>query len=51
LNEILKKELGFQGYVMSDWFGLHAGIDAIEAGMDMDMPGRLRSSTPVFELG
>ncbi|KAL3449787.1 glycoside hydrolase superfamily [Aspergillus insuetus] len=48
-NGILKKELGFQGYVMSDWFGLHAGIDAIEAGMDMDMPGRLRSSTPDAE--
>ncbi|KAL3495966.1 glycosyl hydrolase family 3 N terminal domain-containing protein [Aspergillus germanicus] len=44
LNGILKEELGFQGYVMSDWFGLHAGIDAIKAGMDMDMPGRLRSN-------
>ncbi|KAL2851770.1 glycosyl hydrolase family 3 N terminal domain-containing protein [Aspergillus pseudodeflectus] len=51
LNGILKEELGFQGYIMSDWFALHAGIDALEAGMDMDMPGRLRSSTPVPELG
>jgi beta-glucosidase len=51
LNGILKEKLGFQGYIMSDWFALHAGIDALEAGMDMDMSGRLRSSTPVPELG
>ncbi|KAH7073707.1 glycoside hydrolase superfamily [Paraphoma chrysanthemicola] len=39
LNGLLKDELGFQGYVMSDWLGTHAGIAAIEAGLEMDMPG------------
>ncbi|KAK5045553.1 hypothetical protein LTR84_009171 [Exophiala bonariae] len=39
LNGILKTELGFQGYVMSDWGATHAGVDAINAGLDMDMPG------------
>ncbi|KAK6365435.1 hypothetical protein LTR64_008787 [Lithohypha guttulata] len=37
-NGILKTELGFQGYVMSDWLATHAGYDAINAGLDMDMP-------------
>ncbi|KAI0121715.1 beta-glucosidase-related glycosidase [Xylariales sp. AK1849] len=39
LNGLLKEELGFQGYVMSDWGGTHSGVPAIEAGQDMDMPG------------
>ncbi|KAL5113430.1 hypothetical protein ACEQ8H_008698 [Pleosporales sp. CAS-2024a] len=39
LNGLLKTELGFQGYVMSDWAATHTGVAAIEAGLDMDMPG------------
>lgn len=39
LNGILKGELGFQGYVMSDWEATHSGVLAIESGLDMDMPG------------
>ncbi|KAI9738727.1 MAG: hypothetical protein M1834_008232 [Cirrosporium novae-zelandiae] len=39
LNGLLKEELGFQGYVMSDWDGTHAGVDSINAGLDMDQPG------------
>ncbi|KAH6719543.1 beta-glucosidase-related glycosidase [Leptodontidium sp. MPI-SDFR-AT-0119] len=39
LNGLLKGELGFQGYVMSDWFAVHSGVASIEAGLDMDMPG------------
>lgn len=43
LNGLLKTELGFQGYVMSDWQATHAGADAINAGLDMNMPGESRS--------
>ncbi|CEN60534.1 hypothetical protein ASPCAL02970 [Aspergillus calidoustus] len=39
LNRILKDELGFQGYVMSDWFATHSGAKAANAGLDMSMPG------------
>ncbi|KAK9342742.1 glycosyl hydrolase family 3 N terminal domain-containing protein [Lipomyces starkeyi] len=39
LNGLLKEELGFQGYVMSDWEAVHAGVASIEAGLDMNMPG------------
>ncbi|KAE8445794.1 hypothetical protein EG329_012852 [Mollisiaceae sp. DMI_Dod_QoI] len=38
LNGILKGELGFQGFVVSDWGALHAGYAAAEAGLDMVMP-------------
>ena len=39
LNGLLKEELGFQGYVMSDWLATHSGMASIEAGLDMNMPG------------
>jgi beta-glucosidase len=39
LNGLLKEELGFQGYVMSDWMATHSGVASIEAGLDMNMPG------------
>lgn len=40
-NGLLKGELGFQGYIMSDWGATHSGVASIEAGLDMDMPGPL----------
>ncbi|KAG9516691.1 putative beta-glucosidase, partial [Aureobasidium melanogenum] len=39
LNKILKAELGFQGFVMSDWSGQHSGVSSALAGLDMTMPG------------
>ncbi|PKY04238.1 beta-glucosidase-related glycosidase [Aspergillus campestris IBT 28561] len=39
LNKLLKAELGFQGFVMSDWSAQHSGVGAALAGMDMSMPG------------
>jgi beta-glucosidase-like glycosyl hydrolase len=38
LNQILKSELGFQGFVQSDWGGTHSTFAAAE-GLDMTMPG------------
>ncbi|KAF2844935.1 glycoside hydrolase family 3 protein [Plenodomus tracheiphilus IPT5] len=38
LNGLLKDELGFQGYVMSDWLATHSGVPSIEAGL-VNMPG------------
>ncbi len=40
LNKILKQELGFKGFVTSDWGATH-GTDFIKAGLDMEMPGPL----------
>ncbi|KJZ74948.1 Putative beta-glucosidase A [Hirsutella minnesotensis 3608] len=39
LNGILKGEMGFQGFVMSDWQAQHSGIASAVAGLDMTMPG------------
>jgi beta-glucosidase len=39
INGLLKTELGFQGYVMSDWLATRSGVASVEAGLDMDMPG------------
>ena len=38
LNGILKTELGFQGFVVSDWGAQHAGVATALAGLDMAMP-------------
>ncbi|KAI8953111.1 glycoside hydrolase family 3 protein [Xylaria longipes] len=39
LNKLLKQELGFQGYVMTDWNAQHSTQQAANAGLDMTMPG------------
>lgn len=38
LNHLLKTELGFQGFVVSDWYGQHSGVGTALAGLDMVMP-------------
>ncbi|MGA2131108.1 MAG: glycoside hydrolase family 3 C-terminal domain-containing protein [Bryobacteraceae bacterium] len=38
LNEVLKKDFGFQGFVISDWGGTHSTTKAVLAGLDMEMP-------------
>ncbi|KAK6434858.1 hypothetical protein LTR95_008956 [Oleoguttula sp. CCFEE 5521] len=39
LNGLLKSELNFQGYVMSDWNAQHSTNAAANSGLDMSMPG------------
>ena len=40
LNEYLKKRIGFQGYVMSDWWEVMSNSsDNFNNGLDMNMPG------------
>jgi len=39
LNDILKTELGFKGYVMSDFYATHSGVRSAQNGLDMNMPG------------
>jgi beta-glucosidase len=38
LNQVLKKEWGFQGWVVSDWFATHSTVKAALAGLDMEQP-------------
>ncbi|KAH8427858.1 beta-glucosidase [Aspergillus melleus] len=39
INGILKDELGFQGFVVTDWLAHIGGVSSALAGLDMDMPG------------
>jgi beta-glucosidase len=36
LNQVLKKEWGFQGWVISDWGATHSTVKAALAGLDME---------------
>ncbi len=36
---VLRREWGFDGLVMSDWFGTHSTSAAARAGLDLEMPG------------
>ena len=39
LEEILRREWGFDGLVMSDWGGTHSAGASARAGLDLEMPG------------
>jgi beta-glucosidase len=39
VNGILKDELGFQGFTMSDWFSQQSGVSSALSGLDLAMPG------------
>lgn len=39
LTEILRDEWGFDGFVVSDWFGSHDTAASIRAGLTVPMPG------------
>lgn len=39
LTQILRDEWGFDGVVMSDWFGTHSTAPSVNAGLDLEMPG------------
>lgn len=51
LKKVLRGEWGWEGLVMSDWGGTNSTVDALNAGLDLEMPGptRLRSVDAVVE--
>lgn len=38
LNEVLKKDFAFKGWVLSDWNATHSTVKAAKNGMDMEQP-------------
>ncbi|KAK6836762.1 beta-glucosidase I [Apiospora arundinis] len=42
LEKMLRKEWGFDGLVMSDWWGTYSTTEAALAGLDLEMPGPSR---------
>ncbi len=45
MNGVLRRELGFKGFVTSDWGALHTPA-AITKGLDLEMPGRAIAGRP-----
>ena len=39
LSTVLRQQWGFSGMVISDWGGVHSTVDAVTAGMNVEMPG------------
>jgi beta-glucosidase len=39
LTDVLRKEWGFKGMVVSDWGATNDRVEGIRAGMDLEMPG------------
>lgn len=39
LKEVLKKQWGFKGFVMSDWGSTHNCVPAVKSGLDLEMAG------------
>lgn len=38
LSDVLKKEWGFKGFVISDWVSVYSTVNAANAGLDLEMP-------------
>ena len=41
LTQVLRKDWGFRGFVMSDWAGTHSTTASAKAGLDLEMPSEL----------
>lgn len=42
LEEVLRREWGFKGLIVSDWMGTYSTSLALRSGMDLEMPGPTR---------
>jgi len=49
LKTILKGELGFKGFVTSDWGAVHS-VYFLNDGLDMEMPGQIPDDSPFASL-
>jgi beta-glucosidase len=50
LVDILKREWGFEGFVVSDWGAVHDRVTSLKSGLDLEMPGpRVRRVKAVVE--
>lgn len=45
MTDILKGEWGHQGLVVTDWTAMNERVDALTAGVDLEMPGPAKTNT------
>lgn len=48
MEDLLKKELGFRGYILTDWNAQHSTADSANTGLDMTMPGSAQNGGNVY---
>ncbi|MCJ1464598.1 hypothetical protein MMC07_003211 [Pseudocyphellaria aurata] len=48
IQEILRQDWGWEGLVMSDWYGVYSTSAAVNAGLDLEMPGPTRWRGPTL---
>lgn len=41
-NQVLRGDWGWDGLIMSDWFGTVSTVESVNAGLDLEMPGPSR---------
>lgn len=39
LTDVLREQWGYEGFVMSDWGAVHDRVEALRAGLELEMPG------------
>lgn len=49
INQVLKRDWGFKGWVMSDWGGVHSGAKAAMAGLDQQSAGEVFDKVLYFD--
>jgi beta-glucosidase len=51
LTTVLRKDWGYKGFVMSDWFGGRNPVEQMKAGNDLLMPGTKQQSQRIIDAG
>ncbi len=49
LNDVLKSDWGYKGYVMSDWGAAYSTVKAVNAGLDQESAGDAFDKQPWFK--
>jgi beta-glucosidase len=48
LTDILRRQWGFDGFVLTDWYGVASTVGSSVAGVDLEMPGPGRAYGPAL---
>jgi len=48
LTDILRNEWGFDGFILTDWYGVASTVSSNDAGVDLEMPGPGRAYGPAL---
>lgn len=48
LTNITRDELGFRGYIVSDWYATHSTVESALTGLDLEMPGPVSPANPSY---